>query len=90
VVTTLDKRAFAEKVDFITSPGDRVTRVITDQCIFDRDPDRGELVLSALFADVTEADVRSQVGWKLCAASSVDVVAPPSDEMLAALRSLPR
>ena len=90
VVTKLDKRAFAEKVDFITSPGDRVSRVITDQCIFDRDPERGELVLSALFDGVSEDDVRAQVGWKLRLASSVGVTAPPSDAMLSALRALPR
>jgi glutaconate CoA-transferase subunit B len=90
VVTKLDRRAFPEKVDFITSPGERVTRVITDQCIFDRDPDRGELVLSALFAGVSESDVRALVGWKLRTARTVIAVPPPGNAIVAALRDLPR
>jgi glutaconate CoA-transferase subunit B len=86
VVTKLDKRAFPEKVDFITSPGDRVTRVITDKCIFDRKD--GELVLSALFAGVSADDVRSQVGWDLRTSSSISIIDPPSAAMLQALDKL--
>lgn len=88
VVTKLDKRAFAAKVDFITSPGDRVSRVITDKCIFDRDSRRGELVLSALYSGVTADDVRSGVGWDLQVAPHVDAVAFPSATVLDVLRSL--
>jgi glutaconate CoA-transferase subunit B len=90
VVTKLAKRAFPEKVDFVTSPGDRVTRVITDQCIFDRDAERGELVLSALYEGASEADVRSHVGWNLRSREPVGRVPAPDHATLAALRSLPR
>src|SRR5207244_9586251 len=86
VVTKLDKRAFPATVDFITSPGDRVTRVITDKCIFDRE--NGELVLSALFAGVTVDEVRSQVGWRLRSVHSVSVIEPPSAAMINALEKL--
>src|SRR5262245_52546549 len=65
VVMTLDKRAFRENVDFITTPGTRVDRVITDKCIFDRDRESDELVLSALLPNVTADEVRAQVGWDL-------------------------
>src|SRR5690349_24179086 len=82
VVTTLDKRAFPAKVDFITSAGARVTRVITDKCIFDRDD---ELVLSALFPGVTVDDVRASVGWDLRVAPTVTLVEPPSRSYLAKL-----
>jgi len=88
VVMTLDRRAFPAKVDFITSPGDRVSRVITDKCIFDRDPARGELFLSALYPGVTADDVRARVGWELQTAPVVAQVAPPSSALLAALRRL--
>ena len=88
VVTKLDKRAFAEKVDFVTSPGERVSRVITDKCIFDRDARRGELVLSALFPGVTADDVRSNVGWDLHASSEIAAVPEPPDATLRALRAL--
>src|SRR5687767_5635588 len=46
VVMKLDKRAFPAKVDFVTSPGHRVARVITDKCVFDRE---NELILTGLY-----------------------------------------
>jgi glutaconate CoA-transferase subunit B len=88
VVTKLDKRAFPAKVDFVTSPGDRVSRVITDKCIFDRDARGGELVLSALFPGIRVDEVRSNVGWDLRAASEIVVAPQPSDTTLRALRAL--
>jgi glutaconate CoA-transferase subunit B len=88
VVTTLDRRAFPERVDFVTSPGQRVSRVITDKCIFDRDSGSGELVLTALYPGVSESDVRSQIGWNLHTSSSIDVVSAPSVAMLQALTQL--
>jgi glutaconate CoA-transferase subunit B len=88
VVTKLDKRAFPAKVDFITSPGDRVSRVITDKCIFDRDARGGELVLSALFPGIRVDEVRSNVDWDLRAASEIVVAPQPSDTTLRALRAL--
>ena len=88
VVTTLDKRAFPEKVDFITSPGDRVSRVITDKCIFERDPSSGDLVLSALFAGVSAEEVRALVRWDLRTTSKVGTVPPPSDVAISALAQL--
>lgn len=88
VVTKLDKRAFPEKVDFVTSPGDRVSRVITDKCIFDRETRSGELLLSALYSGVTAEDVRSQVGWPLRTTPSVSTVASPSSATLQTLNNL--
>jgi glutaconate CoA-transferase subunit B len=88
VVTSLDRRAFPERVDFITSPGRRVTRVITDFCIFDRDARAGELVLTALYPGVSAQDVRARVGWELHVAKQVAEAAPPSAETLTALRNL--
>jgi glutaconate CoA-transferase subunit B len=88
VVTKLDKRAFPEKVDFVTSPGDRVSRVITDKCIFDREAKRGELILSALYQGVTVDEVRKHVGWDLRTAPSVASIEPPSAAMLQALSKL--
>ena len=88
VVMRLDKRAFPDKVDFVTSAGGRVSRVITDKCIFDREPGNGELVLSALYPGVTVEEVRAQVGWALKSAGSIGQVTPPSAAMLAALRKL--
>ncbi|MEX2152291.1 MAG: CoA-transferase [Gemmatimonadaceae bacterium] len=88
VIMMLDKRAFPAKVDFITSPGARVSRVITDKCIFDRDPITGELLLSALYEGVSDAEVRGQVGWDLHSARTVKHVDAPTAVHLAALRML--
>lgn len=85
VITRLERRTFPEKVDFVTSPGDRVTRVITNKCIFDRD---GELVLSALFPGVTVNEVRTGVGWPLRVATSVPTIDLPDSGTLEALRHL--
>jgi glutaconate CoA-transferase, subunit B len=90
VVSMLDRRAFPERVDFVTSAGDRVTRVITDRCILDRDAARGELVLAALQEGVTVDEVRAEIGWTLRTAAEIEVMSPPSDAMLASLRGLPQ
>lgn len=88
VVTRLDRRAFPERVDFVTSAGRRVTRVITDKCIFQRDAERDELVLCALFPDESESAVRGEVGWPLATAARVEVLPSPSADVVAALREL--
>ena len=90
VVTMLERRAFPNSVDFVTSAGKRVRRVITDKCIFDNDPFRGELVLSSLFEDVTEADVRDLVGWDLAVSSHLNTVPTPRPEVLKELVKLQR
>ena len=45
IVTKLDKRAFPDKVDFITSNGKRVKKVITNMGILEPD-ETGELILT--------------------------------------------
>ena len=90
VVMMLERRAFPNSVDFATSPGKRVRRVITDKCIFDNDPFRGELVLSSLFEDVTEADVRELVGWDLVVSPTLNTVPSPRPDVLRELAKLQR
>jgi len=87
VVMPLGRRAFVPKVDFVTTSGARVSRVITDKCILEKDAS-GELVLSALYEGVTVADVRRDVGWDLRATASPGQVQAPSTEVLTTLRAL--
>jgi glutaconate CoA-transferase subunit B len=87
VVTKLERRAFPEKVDFVTSPGTHVHRVITDRCVFER---HGELILTGLYEGVTIDDVRREVGWDLRVAPTIGVIDPPSGEALEALELLER
>ena len=100
VISKLSKRAFPEKVDFVTSPGHRFNhttrkdlglpgagpvKVITDKCVLEADPD-GELALSALYPGVTVEEVRSGVGWDLRARPRLGEVAAPGAAELSLLR----
>lgn len=94
VMATLDRRTFPERVDFVTSAGRRVTRVITDRCVFDRLPagdPAGELTLTALYPGASADEVRERVGWPLRVMEPAPAVVPqPDAATLAALRNLPR
>jgi len=81
-------RTFVERVGFRTSLGDRVTTVITDVGVLERDPDRAELVLAAVHPGRTVDEAREAAGWDLAVAPSVAETAPPTDAELHALRNL--
>jgi len=81
IITKLDKRAFPEKVDFITSTGKRVKKIITNMGILEPDA-TGEMVLTSLYPGVTFEQVQENVGWKLkqkAALAPVDL--PHQDEI---------
>jgi glutaconate CoA-transferase subunit B len=99
----LDRRAFPEHVDFITSPGHRArgglrrdlgmpgagpVRVITDRGTLAANGDTGELELEALFPGASIDDVRSSVGWHLAVRDSLAPIDPPSAEELRLLRDV--
>jgi glutaconate CoA-transferase subunit B len=103
VVVRLSKRAFVDRVDFVTSvgfgrgPGDRERlgltgagprKVITDLGILEPGPQTCELTLTALYPGVAVEQVRANTGWDLAVADSLARVAPPADAELAALRAL--
>ena len=70
IVTKLDKRAFPDKVDFVTSSGKRVAKVITNMGILEPGPD-GELTLTSLHPGVTFEQVQENVGWTLKKAAAL-------------------
>jgi glutaconate CoA-transferase subunit B len=97
------KRAFVEKLDFITSAGYLSggdararsgarglgpTAVITDLGVLTPDPATKELTLTALHPGVTVEQVKLATGWPLKAAPRPDVTPPPTAAELAALRDL--
>jgi glutaconate CoA-transferase subunit B len=102
VISRLDKRAFPEQVDFITSPGHRdrhgarrqapgmpgagPVKVITDKAILEVDAATGELVLTRLYPGVTADDVQAGIGWTLTRRESHDAVEPPTERELSLLR----
>src|SRR5260221_7886147 len=80
IVAKLSPRAFPERVDFVTSPGQRCggrgrrelgmpgagpVKVITDEGVLEADAATGEMVLAALYPRVTADHVPNGVGWAL-------------------------
>jgi glutaconate CoA-transferase subunit B len=103
VISRLDRRAFPEAVDFITSPGHYAkgksrrelgmpgrgpTKVVTDKAILESDPASGELVLSGLYPGVDVAEVTAGVGWKLHCRGNLAQVDPPTERELFLLREV--
>jgi glutaconate CoA-transferase, subunit B len=88
IVAKLSPRAFPERVDFLTSPGQRVAKVITDKGILERDETRGELVLTALYPGVEMAQVQAGVGWPLRPRPQLARIEPPSGAELRLLREV--
>jgi glutaconate CoA-transferase subunit B len=103
VISRLSRRAFPEKVDFVTSPGHVVrgrsrrelgmpgagpVKVVTDKAELEADADTGELVLASLYPDVGIEGVQAGVGWPLRARPVLGAVAPPTAEELALLRNV--
>jgi len=88
IVSKLSPRAFPERVDFVTSPGRHVTKVITDKGVLERDAASGELVLAGLYPDVEAADVEAGVGWELRRRPHVSRLDPPTPAELRLLRDV--
>lgn len=103
VVMRHRRRAFVERVDFVTSvgagagPADRAllglrgagpTCVITDLGVFEPDPVSRELVLTALQPGVALERVRAETGWTLQIAAQLGAITPPTERELATLRAL--
>jgi glutaconate CoA-transferase, subunit B len=100
-----NKRAFVEKLDFVTSaghvaggdsrarlrlPGKGPTAVITDLGVLTPDPATKELTLTSVHPDVTVERVIEATAWPLKVASDVGITEPPSLNELTVLRHLQR
>jgi glutaconate CoA-transferase subunit B len=103
VITPLSRRAFPERVDFVTSPGHQSggrtrrelgmpgagpVKVITDRGVLEPEPETGELVLTAVYPGVTPDDIRHDVGWRLAVRLPLTTLEPPSDCELELLRDV--
>ena len=103
ITMQMSKRAFVEKLDFITSlghgtgPGSREklglrtkgpTRVITDLCVLEPDAATRELTVVSLHPGVTRQAVEAQCAWKVRFADTVFETPTPNQEELQVLRDL--
>ena len=103
VVAKLSPRAFPERVDFITSPGQRANgvsrkqlgmpgagpvKVITDKGVLEADEQSGEMVLAALYPGVEVSEVKAGVGWELRCRPRLERIDPPTATELRLLRDV--
>jgi glutaconate CoA-transferase, subunit B len=103
ITMALTPRGFVDKLPFITSfghgagPRDRAalglktkgpTRVITDLCVMEPDPETKELSVTSLFPGVTREAVAAQCGWPLKFSAILEETAPASAGELEVLRAL--
>jgi len=101
MIMRLKRRAFVDKLDFLTSPGhltggDSRARlgipgggpelVITDKAILNFDNPEREMQLSELYPGVTAKDVQAEVGWPLRVAKIVGETPTPTAEELHLIR----
>jgi glutaconate CoA-transferase subunit B len=97
------RRAFVEKLDFVTSagyldggqsrerlgmPGRGPTAVITDLGILTPDPETRELTLTSLHPGVSAEQAIAATGWPLRIGAQLARTEPPAATELAALREL--
>jgi acyl CoA:acetate/3-ketoacid CoA transferase beta subunit len=94
-VVTLEqnKNRFVEKVAYITSPGVRVTTVISQLGILEKEAGNNELALTGYFPVTPSASeeecvrsIQEQCGWKLKVKSKLQILSLPSAEELKLMR----
>lgn len=103
IIMDLSTRRFVEKLSFVTTLGHGTggenraelgvttrgpTKVITDYCILEPDPETKELTVVSLHPGISRQDVSERCGWSLKFAEHVGETPTPTKEELEALRAL--
>lgn len=104
IIMAQSKRSFVDKLDFVTSLGHGEgghngrsrygvatkgpTRIITDLCVMEPDPETRELTVVSLHPGVTREQAAAATGWPLAFAHNVTTTTAPSEGELAVLRDL--
>src|SRR5712671_6109351 len=103
IIMAQSKRAFADKLDFVTSMGHGEggdhrarlglktkgpTKLITDLCVFEPDPVTKEMIVSSIHPGVTREQVAASTGWPVRYAANVAGTPKPTANELAVLRDL--
>ena len=97
------KRGFVGKLDFVTSLGHGEggkhreklgvktkgpTRLVTDLCIFEPDPETKEMTVVSIHPGVTREQIQDNTGWQVRYAGKVAETPPPTAQELEVLREL--
>jgi glutaconate CoA-transferase subunit B len=103
VVLRQSRRAFVDRVDFITSVGfgdgrgarERLgltgagpQRIITDLGVLEPDPDSCEMVLTGVYPGGSVSDIKNRTGWELKVSAGLAEIPAPGPGELSALRAL--
>jgi glutaconate CoA-transferase subunit B len=103
ITMAMGKRAFVEKLPFVTSLGHGSgagsrealgvmtkgpTKVITDLCVMEPDAETKELTVTELYPGIRRENVEAECGWPLRFSAAAAETAPPTGEELSVLRAL--
>jgi glutaconate CoA-transferase subunit B len=103
IIMAQSKRSFAAKLDFITSMGHGEggnhrarlglktkgpTKLVTDLCIFEPDPQTKEMTVISIHPGVTRDQINENTGWPVRYAANVVETKPPTADELTVLREL--
>ncbi|HVX98374.1 MAG TPA: CoA-transferase subunit beta [Pseudorhodoplanes sp.] len=103
IIMAQGRRSFVERLDFVTSlghgeggdhrrrlgvPTKGPTRLITDLCIFEPDPQTREMTVVSIHPGVTREQIQENTGWAVRYAGTVTQTEPPTARELDVLRDL--
>ena len=103
ITIPMSRRSFVEQLPFMTSFGHGTgrgaraalglttqgpTRVMTDLCVLEPDPESRELVVTSLHPGVTQEAARAACGWPLRFSERLATTREPTPEELRVLRDL--
>lgn len=103
IIMAQGKRAFVEKLDFVTSIGHvsggdsrqklgvktkGPTKLITDMAVWAPDPETKEMTVVSIHPGVTREQIQENTGWTVKFAASVAETAAPTAKELDVLREL--
>ena len=103
IIMAQSKRAFADKLDFVTSMGHGEggdhrarlglktkgpTKLITDLCVFEPNPVTKEMIVSSIHPGVTRDQIAASTGWTVRFAANIAETPPPGSRELQVLREL--
>ena len=103
IIMAQSPRSFVSRLDFITSMGHGEggdhrarlglktkgpTKLVTDLCIFEPDPQSREMTVTSIHPGVTRDQINDNTGWPVRYAAHVAETKPPTAEELTVLREL--
>jgi glutaconate CoA-transferase subunit B len=103
IIMSQSRRGFVDKLPFVTSLGHGTggnhraslgvntkgpTKLVTDLCIFEPDPETKEMTVVSIHPGVTRERIQENTGWPVRYAASVAETPPPNADELRVLRDL--